>query len=244
MTIDISPEAVAELWEDYLEAARPDGGDNTGGIELYDIEGMNDAAHSMYEALRVLSAALVVSQAHSDRLINTCADKDQAIFELRAALTEMTKVADAHKGNADDNYKRWVIANAALTASKAETAAAYEVMAGMVESTAYTTNGEKRSLEPVSKALFGCDSHHATIASTIRALTPADSKAALDRMIADAEELGMSKAAGISDNCVSMARESLAKADGIGERIAWRSAIARAQIIRDYILAAIPKGGE
>ena len=34
---------------------------------------------------------------------------------------------------------------------------------------------------------------------TIRALTPADSKAALDRMIADAEERGMRKAAGVVD---------------------------------------------
>jgi hypothetical protein len=31
MTIDITPEAVEQLWEGYLEAARPDGGDNTGG---------------------------------------------------------------------------------------------------------------------------------------------------------------------------------------------------------------------
>lgn len=65
MTIDITPEAIEELWEDYLEAARPDGGDNTGGVELYDIEGMNDAAHSMFETLRALSAALTASQAET-----------------------------------------------------------------------------------------------------------------------------------------------------------------------------------
>jgi hypothetical protein len=115
--------------------------------------------------------------------------------------------------------------SAALTASQAETAAAYEVAA------TYLENPTHQGIRPA----WGVD---------IRALTPADSKAALDRMIADAEDRGMRKAAGIADNCVSMARESLAKADGIGERIAWRSAIARAQIIRNYILVAIPKGSE
>jgi hypothetical protein len=128
---DIIPEAVAELWEDYLEAARPDGGDNTGGIELYDIEGMNDAAHSMYEALRALSAALERSQA--------------------------------------------------------ETAAAYEAAAREIDCGG--CNGDC----PMPHTCCAYD------ASAIRALTPADIKAALDRMIAAARADGMREAAAIAN---------------------------------------------
>ena len=42
--------------------------------------------------------------------------------------------------------------------------------AGLVQSTAYTSNGDGRSLEPVSAGLVGMDMHHATIAAAILAL--------------------------------------------------------------------------
>jgi len=40
-----------ELWEDYCEAASPSGATENGEIDLYDIEGMNEAAHAIYAAL-------------------------------------------------------------------------------------------------------------------------------------------------------------------------------------------------
>lgn len=44
-----------------------------------------------------------------------------------------------------------------------------EAIAQMIEGTAYTSNGDGRSLEPVSAGLVGMDMHHATIAAAIRA---------------------------------------------------------------------------
>jgi len=48
--------------------------------------------------------------------------------------------------------------------------AALRDAAGLVQSTAYTSNGDGRSLEPVSAGLVGMDMHHATIAAAILAL--------------------------------------------------------------------------
>jgi hypothetical protein len=85
---------------------------------------------------------------------------------------------------------------AALTASQAETAAAYEAAArAMVNLVTYCPlsmpeqyrNGWLKGATEVSMA----------VDQTIRALTPASSKAALDRIIAEAEERGMRKAAAI-----------------------------------------------
>ena len=44
-------EQARELWDDYCEAASPSGSTDNGAIDLYDIEGMNEAAHALYEAL-------------------------------------------------------------------------------------------------------------------------------------------------------------------------------------------------
>jgi hypothetical protein len=168
MTIDITPEAVYELWEDYIAASRPDNGDNTGGIELYDIEGMNDAAYSMYETLRALSAA--------------------------------------------------------LTASQAETAAAYEVAAGILDKWAANLRDDGFSnAAPV--VIEKCS-------AMIRALTPADSKAALDRMIADAEERGMREAAAIANTL--LVKSTFGTTD--------RTVVTYSDFVAAVILAAIPKG--
>lgn len=175
--IDISPEAVDQLWEDYMEAARADGGDNTGGVELYDIEGMNDAAHSMFETLRALSAALERSEEsrlEALRRRDKWKAKAEGFEAVRLALREKVGAPwppslsrALWAGIAADEKARADTAEAALTASQAETAAAYEAAA---EEIPY----EHDMVE-------------------IRALNPADSKAALDRMIADAEERGMRK---------------------------------------------------
>ena len=50
----------------------------------------------------------------------------------------------------------------------AAVAAEREAIAAMIEATAYTSNGDTRSLQPVSDGLHGMDMHHATIAAAIR----------------------------------------------------------------------------
>jgi hypothetical protein len=55
-----------------------------GGVELYDIEGMNDAAHSMFETLRALSAALTASQAETaaayEKVLDAASDYTQRVY--------------------------------------------------------------------------------------------------------------------------------------------------------------------
>lgn len=95
---------------------------------------------------------------------------------------------------------------AALTASQAETAAAYEVAIAAVRQADASYEGAPGAY------------------ANIRALTPAHSKAALDRMIAEARAEGMREAAAIvwgSDNDVAR----------------WEL-----DFLQDRILAAIPKG--
>ena len=99
--------------------------------------------------------------------------------------------------------------SAALTASQAEPAAAYEAAASHVAHR------------------FGT----VTVPEAIRALTPADSKAALDRMIAGAEERGMRKAAGVCAAVRDTAKNLNIQQMAMG-----------AIVCRDDILAAIPKG--
>ena len=48
--------------------------------------------------------------------------------------------------------------------------AALREAAELVRSTAYTSNGDNRSLEPVATGLAGMDMHHATIAAAILAM--------------------------------------------------------------------------
>jgi len=55
-----------------------------------------------------------------------------------------------------------------LAECEARVAAEREAIAAMIEATAYTSNGDVRSLEPVCAGL-GVDQHHATIATAIRA---------------------------------------------------------------------------
>jgi hypothetical protein len=99
---------------------------------------------------------------------------------------------------------------AALKDKQAETAAAYEAAAQYLE------NPTHQGIRPA----WGMD---------IRALTPADSKAALDRMIADAEERGMRKA-------LDAASDYTQRAYGDD----WK--FLSNPIDRERILAAIPKG--
>jgi len=101
----------------------------------------------------------------------------------------------------------------ALTASQAETAAAYEAAA------IYLENPTHQGIRPA----WG---------RAIRAITPADSKAALDRMIAEAEERGMRKAA---DKLILVGKDEYTNDfnRGFDRGIEWS---------RNAILAAIQKG--
>jgi uncharacterized coiled-coil protein SlyX len=73
---------------------------------------------------------------------------------------------------------------ALLLASQAETAAAYAVAAHTLDK--WATNLRDINFPDTAPVVEQCS-------AMIRALTPADSKAALDRMIAEAEERGMRK---------------------------------------------------
>jgi hypothetical protein len=48
-------DSVDALWEEYLEAATPSGSTENGAIDLYDIEGMNEAAHALYMRAKALA---------------------------------------------------------------------------------------------------------------------------------------------------------------------------------------------
>ena len=47
----MTKEQARELWDDSSEAPNPSGTTENGAIDLYDIEGMNEAAHALYEAM-------------------------------------------------------------------------------------------------------------------------------------------------------------------------------------------------
>ena len=57
--------------------------------------------------------------------------------------------------------------------------------ADMITSSAYTSNGDRRSLEPVADSLRGADQHHATIEAAILALAPADALVEVRRLRAE-----------------------------------------------------------
>jgi predicted PhzF superfamily epimerase YddE/YHI9 len=113
---------------------------------------------------------------------------------------------------------------AALTAAQAETAAAYEVAAGKADTY-------------IAMGWWGGE-----LPDAIRALTPGDSKAALDRMLADARADGMREAAAIVARHGETGRKALANALDREEANDWGLIVMRCDLIRDAILASIPKG--
>ena len=54
----MSDTTVTDLWSDYLNAASSTETDDS-GMDLYDIEGMNEAAHDIYLALVAAQAAII-----------------------------------------------------------------------------------------------------------------------------------------------------------------------------------------
>ena len=52
----ITPEKIQAAWDEYCEAATATGSTENGAIDLYDIDGMNDAAYALWQLARSLSA--------------------------------------------------------------------------------------------------------------------------------------------------------------------------------------------
>ena len=139
------------------------------------------------------------------------------------AVERMACILDGRGGFVKDNV---VVAtlralSAALTASQAETAAAFELAVGAV-----------RQADADCKGAYGsCEN--------IRALTPADSKAALDRMLAEARADGMREA-------VSSARQALVDGAyirrGSHQETPASVMFLAERLISNAILATIPKG--
>lgn len=113
--------------------------------------------------------------------------------------------------------------SAALTASQAETAAVYELVAAKLSANI-----------PPSLAAY--------VHQSIIAITPADSKAAFDRMIAAAWADGMREAASIVARHGETGRKNLGASQDLGTANIWSSIVARCDMIGEAILAAIPKG--
>jgi Lar family restriction alleviation protein len=71
--------------------------------------------------------------------------------------------------NASDASAKAITAwNTRADIAAAMVAAEREACAAMIEATAYTSNGDTRSLQPVRPEMVGQDMHHATIAAAIR----------------------------------------------------------------------------
>jgi hypothetical protein len=118
---------------------------------------------------------------------------------------------------------------AALTASQAETAAAYEVAAHILD--IWATNLRNMNFHDTAPIVEQC-------AALIRALTPADSKAALDRMLADARADGMRKAAAhVYEVFYAVVSKYRSSSEYLGAACDDLK-----KLDMDAILAAIPKG--
>lgn len=52
------PDRLDDLWQEYCEAATASGSTENGGIDLYDIEGMDEAAYALFQYAQTLRAAL------------------------------------------------------------------------------------------------------------------------------------------------------------------------------------------
>jgi hypothetical protein len=65
--IDISREAVEAAWQNYCEAGNPNG--SAGDIDLYDIDGMFEAAQEMNALNVALRAALDAAEAEKARAV-------------------------------------------------------------------------------------------------------------------------------------------------------------------------------
>ena len=56
------------LWDDYCEAGTANGSTDNGAIELYDIDGMFEAAHAIFDAATAAEARLAAVEAENVRM--------------------------------------------------------------------------------------------------------------------------------------------------------------------------------
>lgn len=125
--------------------------------------------------------------------------------------------------------------SAALERSQAETAAAYEAAACLIDDAGdVVVTGALGMQLCCNGYMCGCRGSDvgSYLQHLIRALTPADSKAALDRVVAEAEARGMREAA---DKLILVGKDEYTNDfnRGFDRGIEWS---------RNAILAAIPKG--
>jgi hypothetical protein len=166
----------------------------------------NEVANTALVEVERLSAALVASQAetaaaehgwddqkarHHECWLHSVKTLYRALDAETALQQSQAETAAAYEVVARDLEDQRDAAIAALTASQAETAAAYEVAADSLLECIVWCDNQERADDGWRNGVIDARKHHA---NRIRTLTPADSKAALARMIADAEERGMRKA--------------------------------------------------
>jgi len=95
---DLTREQIEQMWSEFCDAGRPNG--HSGDIELFDIDDMNDAAHTIYQASLSLIDALAEAQAAQAGVVERCAGSVKAHSETaRKKLRETYDVGDAD-GNA------------------------------------------------------------------------------------------------------------------------------------------------
>ena len=64
-----TPEPLQQLWDDYLEAGTPNGSNENGSVDLYDIDGMNEAACAVFHHAETLTARVTELEAELAALI-------------------------------------------------------------------------------------------------------------------------------------------------------------------------------
>lgn len=225
MTIDITPEAVERLISRHSNLIHP----------------------STTATLRALSAALTDYQKGQTYrylgknglpiLARDLEDQcDAAIAALAAAEINIKLKADFIEKTINDSaalYHENCDLKSALAASQAETAASYGVAAQICDR---EWAAEQRS---IATSMYPTRANCDYIADELRLSTPSDSKATLDRMIAEAEERGLRKAA-------ALARQSLVDGAFIkrGSHQETPSSVMflAETLVSNSILAAIPKG--
>ena len=85
------------LWDDYCEASTANGSTDNGAIDLYDIDGMFEAARAIFDAATVAEARLAAVEAERDRM-------REALTDLLNAACGPVGFAEAVRHNSGKAY--------------------------------------------------------------------------------------------------------------------------------------------